>query len=868
MNPPESAPDPRFSLSPGSHLGPYQIVGPLGAGGMGEVYRARDPRLGREVAVKILHRSLSLTPDRIARLGREARAAGSLNHPNIVAVFDVGTEGSLPYVVSELLEGESLQSRLARGRLRYRKALEYGIQLAQALGAAHEKGIWHRDVKPGNAFITTDGRIKLLDFGLVKLRAPEQPAGSKDSTADDTQPGAIHGTLSYMSPEQALGEPVDHRTDLFAIGAVLYEMFTGTPAFRRASAIETMRAVLNEDPVDLLERDKSVPPSAAAVVRRCLEKNKEERFQSARDLAFQLQQLDQTAALDRPQWAVRLGHHRGIVLAVLGVGLLAGAAALIVRSLRAPAPVFEQLTFRRGRIGGARFASEGGAVVYSEARDDRPLEVWWLSGPESPESRLLGHEGSDVLAVRAGKLALSLRRRYVFGERFVGTLAEAPMGEGSPRELADNIEEADWDPAGRQLALARSTTVQGESRLEYPSGHTLYKTSGSIRNPRFSRDGRRIAFLEDPTGRGAGGRVAVVDLAGRLAPLTEDWASARGLAWSPRGDEVWFAAGESRTNRALRAVDLRGRQRVILQAPASLTLWDIALNGKLLVTRDEERSALVGVPPGETTERDLSWFDTSALADLSDDGTMLLFSDRFGLYVRPTDGSPPVHLGLKDGFGDEFSADGKKILATTASGHELVILPAGRDPAGPGDTAGLGEPMPLPAHGIAAYRGAMWFPDGHHILFNGTQTGGNLRSYVQDLQGGPPRALTNENTWATSISPDGAWAAVIGPEQGISLWPVAGGSPRPVQSSQPGDRPVAWSGDGRWLWVFRRGEVPAEVSRLEIATGRRQLWRKLQPPDRSGVYSINDFKVALDGRAYFYSYKRVLSQLYLVDGLR
>ncbi len=844
-----------FRLSHGDRLGPYEIVGPLDDGGQGEVYRARDPRLHRDVAVKILHRSLDATPEQVARLLREARAAGSLNHPNIVTVLDVGTEGSVPYVVSELLQGETLRSRLTRSALPYRKALDYGIQIAEALGAAHEKGIWHRDVKPNNAFITTEGRVKLLDFGLVKMRAPEKRIDSEDSTADqDTKPGGVHGTLGYMSPEQLLGEAPDHRTDLFGLGAVLYEMLAGVPAFRRATTIETTRAVLNEEPANLLERNPALPPAAAAVVQRCLEKNREERFQSARDLAFHLRQLQESHRAPVPP-PVR---HLGLVLAILTAGVLAGVALVFVETLRRAPPSFEQLTFRRGRIGGARFASEGGAVVYSEAREGRPLDVWWLSGPDSPESRLLGHKGSDVLAVRGGKLALSLDRRFVMGERFVGTLAEAPIGEGSPRELAEDVEDADWDLSGAQLAVARSTGAAGESRLEYPVGHVLFETTGSIRYPRFSRDGRRIAFLEDPTGRGAGGKVVLVDLDGHVTPLTDDWPSARGLAWSPTGGEVWFAAGASRTSRALRAVSLDRRQRLILQTPASLTVWDIGLDGRVLLSRDEERSALVGVPPGQTGERDLSWFDSSGLSDLSEDGRTLLFDDRFGVYIRGTDGSPPVHLGLKEGFGDDFSPDGRKVLATTASGNQLMVLPAGLG----------GNPVLLPAHGIATYRGALWFPDGRRVLFNGIQPGQNLRAYVQDLQGDPPRPLTPENIWVLSISPDGEWAAAIGPEQGISLWPVAGGQPRLVPSSQPGDRPVAWSADGRSLWIFHRGEVPAEVSLLEVASGHRQVWKKLSPPDSSGVYSIAEFKITRDGGAYFYSYKRVLSQLYVANGLR
>jgi hypothetical protein len=834
---------------------------------MGEVYRAHDPRLQREVAVKILHSSLALTPEHRARLAREAIAAASLNHPNIVAVFDVDTEGPRPYIVSELLKGMSLRNRLDRSPLTYRKALEYGIQIADALSAAHEKGIWHRDVKPGNAFITTDGRLKLLDFGLVKTDPRRERAGPDDPTAEATRRGAIHGTPGYMSPEQLLGEEIDHRTDIFSLGAVLYEMFAGLPAFRRPSGVETQRALLIDEPADVLERNGKLPPTAVAVVRRCLERNREERYQSVRDLAFQLRQLHLEAARAAPPLAGYLARRRLAMQVAVGVALLGGASWLAYRALRPPAvPSFQQISFRLGRIGGARFASEAGNVVYSEARGGRPLEVW-LSGPNSPESRHLGHDGSDVLAVRGGKVALSLGRRFVFGERFVGTLAEAPtIGEGSPRELAANVEDADWDPSGQQLVVVRSPGLEEESRLEYPPGHNVFTSAGSIRSPRFSPDGRRIAFLEDPTARGSGGMVKVVDLEGeKVGPaLTRNWPSARGLAWSSTGDEIWFAAGTSRANRALRAVDLKQRERLILQTPASLTLWDVALDGRVLLTRDEERSALVGVPPGETAERDLSWFDNSGLADLSDDGAKLLFNDRFGVYTCRTDGSPPIFLGLSDGFGDDFSPDGTQVLATTASGNQLLILPAGP-----------GEPTSLPAHNITGYRGALWFPDGRHVLFNGAQSGGTLRAYIQDVRGGAPRPFADEKTWVTAISPDGEWAAAIGPgpdkaspRHGIWLWPVGGGKPRPVPSSQDRDRPVAWSVDGRGLWIFSRGDALSEVSQLSIDTGQRRLWKKLEPPDPSGVYSIHQFRVTRDGRAYFYSYKRVLSQLYTASGLR
>jgi hypothetical protein len=820
---------------------------------MGEVYRARDPRLGRDVALKVLRSAA--TPELVERLGREARAAGSLNHPNIVAVFDVGTHGDVPYVVSELLEGRSLGQRLEQGRLSYRKALEYGIQMAEALGAAHARGICHRDVKPENVFITSDGRVKLLDFGLVKVRDPKEPADSDGSTAAHTEPGRVYGTYGYMSPEQAVGEVVDNRTDLFALGAILYEMFTGTHAFRRDSTVETMKAVLRDDPTDPLKLNPALPPAAAEVVRRCLEKNKEERFQSARDLAFQLQQLNQATSGISPASTARLRARRRLGLAlILAAGVAAGLIAGWALRWLPAAPTFEQLTFHRGRIGGARFASEG--FVYSQAQEANAVQVWHRLR-DSPEPRALGY-AADVMAARGGELALSLHRRFGGGDRFVGTLAVAPFGGGAPRELLDDVEDADWNPAGTQLAVARWGGAGGPSRLEYPPGQALYESPGSIRYVRVSRDGRRVAFLEDPAGGGISGRVAVVEVGGAHRFLTDEWPSARGLAWSPRGDEIWFTAAGGRMNRALRAVDLRGRTRVVLEAPGSLTLWDTAGDGRVLLTRDEERRAVVGVPPGETSERDLSWFDTSGLGDLSADGRKLLLGDRFGVYLRTTDGAPPVYLGLKEGYADDLSPDGRFALAETSSKKQLLLLPTG-----------AGDPRPLPAGNIEMYGGALWFPQGRdRIVVNGREPGHRPRAYIQDVPDGFPRPFTPENVWALSISPDGEWVAAIGQGQGMSVWPVKGGPTRPVPGSEPGDRPVAFTTDGRSLWVFRRGEIPVKVFQVDIDTGARTLWKTLVPPDPAGVYSIINFQITPSGDAYFYGYARVLSELYVVSGLR
>jgi serine/threonine protein kinase/dipeptidyl aminopeptidase/acylaminoacyl peptidase len=853
------------ALESGDRLGPYRIIGLLGRGGMGEVYRAHDARLGRDVAVKIM-RGSSADPEQVARFSREARAAGSLNHPNIVAVFDVGSEGGVPYVVTELLEGETLRARMNRGLLPYRKAIDFGIQIAQALDAAHGKGIWHRDVKPANVFITTDGRVKLLDFGIAKLseqiQMQSQRAHAEDLTTEDSRTGEIHGTPGYMSPEQVLGHAVDHRADIFAFGTVLYEMLTGARAFQRASASETMNAVLQADPVDPVAINAGLPPVAAAVVRRCLDKNKEERFQSARDLAFDLQQLrDSTGRVtpleegtSRPR---PFNWRRALVAAVILLGA-ALTIALWRLSWATPSPSFEPLTFRRGRIGGARFAAGGVAVVYSEASQGHALEISRLDFADSPSSRSLNYEpGTDVLAARAGELALLLEPRFVQGERFVGNLAVAPFG-GAPRQIGKNIEYADWSRSG-ELAWVKSTgAVGGESQIEYPPGQVLYKSGNILSFLRVSPDGQRVAFLEDKGDRrGPSGFVSVVDRSGKVTPLTGDWESVRGLAWSPTGREIWFTAGKARENRALRAVTLGRKERVVYQAPGMLTLWDIAADGGVLLTRDEERRAVVALPPGETLERDLSWFDLSGVAAISNDGRWLLCGDRFGVYLRGTDGSPPGHV-LSNAWADDLAPDAKTVLATMDAGRKLVFVPGGS-----------GAPQLLPPHGIIQYSGAWWFPnaDGRRVLFTGKKDGERLRSYVQDVGGGPPTAVTPEGQWAVAISPNGQWLAGTSTAQGTPLWSVTG-EQKIVPGSKEGERPVAWSADGKSLWLFRRGEVPAEIYTLEIATGRHDLKQKLTPPDAAGVYSIIEFQITPSGRAYAYSYTRLLSQLYLARGLK
>src|SRR5262245_57192827 len=435
-------------LDSGAKLGPYEILGPLGAGGMGEVYRARDQRLARDVAVKVLPRSFAGDPERLMRFEQEARATGQLNHPNILAVYDIGTHDGTPYVVEELLEGETLRDKLSGSALPTRKAIDYASQITQGLAAAHQKGIVHRDLKPENLFVTGDGRVKILDCGLAKLK-PAAPTASQMTaapTAVETGAGVVMGTVGYMSPEQVRGQTADHRSDIFSFGCVLYEMVSGRRAFQRDSSVETMNAILKEDPPEISQTRADLPPGLDRIVQHCLEKSPDERFQSARDLAFQIH------ALSSPS-AVALGRS-GIAktprtlkmkpaLAAAGVAVALAAGVLAGRMTAKPEASFQydQITFRQGTLYSGRFSPDGETAIYSAAWEGNPREIF-TAQYAAPESRSLGLPPADVLAVSSsGELAVLLNARFTNGYQRTGTLARVPLSGGVPREVLENVQD-------------------------------------------------------------------------------------------------------------------------------------------------------------------------------------------------------------------------------------------------------------------------------------------------------------------------------------------------------------------------------------------------------------------------------------------
>jgi Tol biopolymer transport system component len=858
-----------MTLTAGSRLGPYEIVAPLGAGGMGEVYRAKDPRLGRDVAIKVLPASVSQDHDRLRRFEQEARAAGLLNHPNITAVYDIGSADGAPYVVTELLEGETLRSRLATGPLPVRKALDYAIQIARGLAAAHEKGIVHRDLKPENLFLTKDGRVKILDFGLAKLKPSESeereqtnlPTGSVG-----TEPGVVLGTMGYMSPEQVRGKPADHRSDVFAFGAILWEMLAGRRAFHGDTAADTMTAILTKEPDELSGTNAAIHPGLDRIVRHCLEKNPEERFHSAHDLAFDLEALSGVSAAGAVAAIRAPAARRGMLLPILAALAVVGAAAagLFIgkKMWERPLPVFQQLTFRRGEIPSAHFAADGQTIFYSAAWEGRPMEVY-TSRADTPESRPFGLVGADVLAVsRSGELAVSLGRRPT-PDGFIrtGTLARvSAAGGAAPRDVLEDVQWADWGPDGKSLAVVRD--VGGVNRLEYPIGKVLYQTGGWVSHIRFSPPGDRIAFLDHTAKGDDSGTVAVVDLKGTRKTLSREFASIQGVAWSE--GEVWFT-GATRGNRDLYSITMSGRETPRGRVAGNITLHDISPGGRALVVRDTPRIEALGLSPGSEKEREMSWLDWSLARDLTPDGTTLLFFESgegggtgYSVYVRKTDGSPPVRLG--EGAGESLSPDARWALSMVGTGvdRHLVAYPTG-----------AGEPRPLPHDGLTV-TAADWMPDGKRIVFSASEPSRGVRIYVRDFAGGKPRPLTPEGyrMLRHGVSPDGRFIIATGPDQKIYLYPSAGGEPNLLPGSVPGDIPDRWTADSRFVYVHRRDELPVRVHLLDVTTGEKKLWKELIPADAAGVTQVGSVVPTADGRFYVYSYIRLLSEMYVVEGLK
>jgi Tol biopolymer transport system component len=839
---------------------------------MGEVFRARDTKLSRDVAIKVLPAELSARPDALARFEREAKAVAALSHPNILAIHDFGTEGGTAYAVTELLHGETLRAALAHGPLPVRRAVEYAIQMARGLAAAHDKGIVHRDLKPENVFITADDRVKILDFGLARQDTPGAVSGTLAPTLNSpTEPGAVLGTVGYMAPEQVRGITVDWRADVFSFGAVLYEMVTGRRAFQRETAAETMTAILREDLPDAAP-ERPIPPSVDRIVRHCLEKKPEARFRSAHDLAFALEAIGgpSSSTTSVPVLIEDRRPRRWLVMAVaaMSVAVAATLGVLIGRRSVGPAAVtsppqlvFRQLSFRRGAIGAARFAPDGKTLVYSASWDGADSRLF-LTRLEFPGATPLSLPTAVLFAVSPdAETAIGVNLIPRSGEAPPDTtLMRVPLLGGAARPVVDHVLFADSGRDG--LAIVR--LAGSRQRLEYPVGQVLFETEGEIGHPRISPDGTRVAFLEWPIKSDDRGTVAVIDRAGTKRTMSSAWEAIRGLAWRPDGREIWYSAAAAGVQYAIRgSVSGPSDERLIYAAPGGVLLHDIAHDGKALVTLHDRSTQVEGSFDGSDA-RSLSWLDFQFARDLTRDGQRILFthsgqgsSTNYDVYVRNVREPEATRIG--EGQPQQFSPDGSSVLAVVhGPPAKLVTLPVGP-----------GEAKTVPTGGVTVTQ-ARWLPDGRRLLIIGSEPGKRVRAYVAEIGGGTPRGITPEgityNAEQVPLSPDGTRVALRSPDGAITVYSTNGTAPAAATGFAPGEMPVAWTGDGRSLLLLERKPERRLIS-VDPATGRRAVFMVFKPSDPA-LNGPSQVVLTPDGRSYVANYGRRQDTLFLVEGLK
>ena len=865
-----------IAVGKGARLGPYEILSPLGAGGMGEVYRAKDDRLGREVAIKVLSAELSLDASRLKRFEAEARSASALNHPNIVTVYDTGSSEGVTWIAMERVDGETLRRVVAGGPVPIKRVLAIATQIADGLASAHGAGIVHRDLKPENVMVTKEGLVKILDFGLAKLTSTGSGSdeGSGLPTVSATAPGVIMGTVGYMSPEQAGGATVDFRSDQFSFGSILYEMVTGERAFQGNTPIDMLGAILNDEPRPIGATSPRTPTPLRWMVERCLAKEPRQRYSSTDDLARDLATLrdhlsEATSGGVLPAAEGPVIRRQRFSLAILGAVAVALFAAAILggrlsgsHGTRAEVPSFRRLTFRRGNVSLARFAPDGRTVVYGAAWDGAPYQIFTVR-TDSIESRPVGLSPASLLCVSAkGELAVLLGDP----RRGPGMLARVPLQGGTPRELLEDVTEADWAPDGGNLAVV-SQLRGARSTLHYPA-ETVLGEGDWWQSMRVSPGGDLIAYC----GRGErDAAIKTIDRKGTRRILSDGWSNVDRLAWSPRGDEIIFIAGRDPGfhDEAIRAVSLSGRERVLVSNALGLILQDVASDGRLLVERTASSGGIACRTRGETREHEAGRLVESSVRDISRDGKLLLFVeqgegfDSGGIFLGKTDGSLPVRLGEGEEMG--LSSDGRWVLKVLSGPpKELVMMPTGPGPA-----------KKIPVEGFEPLRASL-LPDDKGFVVVARDKRGKALVLLLGPDGGHPRSIPTEGfpqtsaNWDITLSPEGDRFAFV-TEGRIRIVSLPEGVTTTISGSplERSDSVVQWSEDGRLLYLWSNLGIPVHIDRLEIATGRREPWKQLIPEDPSGIIGVGPVVVSRDGESYAYSYLRSLtSDLFVVEGVK
>jgi len=848
---------------------------------MGEVYRARDTRLHREVALKVLREEDAEDADLLVRFEREARAASSLNHPNIVVVYESGElpvpgrAQPLHYLSMELIDGEPIDASLEGEPMPLRRFLDLAAQLADGIARAHESGIVHRDLKPSNVFVTSDGRVKILDFGLAALHTKMSDDTHSPTAARLTSPGMAVGTLGYMAPEQARGEVPTAASDQFSLGCIFYEMLTGRAAFGRSSVAETFSAILRDDPAPIDERNPNVPQPLQWIVERCLAKSARDRYVSTRDLARDLQTLrDHSAAISlRTLTAAAPVEPRRRVLplaamiAVLAVALGAGGALFLSRRFSAPLqPEFRRITFRQGLVSRALFAPNG-SILYTASWGGEPARSY-LTLPESSgidrplESDVqfpmaFSEDGSQVL-VLLGVSRLSVNES--------GTLAWWPALGGRPRRILDGAGWADFARNGRFLVVVRDLGADRVLELRSAEGalqRTLFRTSGSIWYARVSPDEKQVAFIHYPFRLDSAGEVQVAAIDGSGSkPVTQKFERCQGLDWNAKTGEIWFTASIGTTNASstLWTIGPSGKPRSRYVLPDSFSLQSVSANGdRLLLTSEKERFNLT-VRRGRQNSKDFSWLGWTLVRDISPDGETVLFYDggltekTSGIWIRPLAGGDAIRLG--EGYPGKFSPDGRWVVGVTrplSGPSELILIPV---------EAGRTRRLSL----RGAHVSAPSYAGPSTLLFMRTEKGVS-EVWRIETDGTGARSLGAAGCDLPMASPSRGSFVCVGPEGALFVHSMNDRSSRKLYQPADGGEFVyaRWNGAGDRIFAVTRDR---RVLTLDSSTG--SLIREETIPLAATPVHGRLLEAALDADAgvQAYSVRQKSSDLYLASGIR